>query len=118
MDEILINKTTTGDQNQPCVAAFQGTQVVVVWADHGTGNITGRLFGVNGVPSGSEFAVNFPGVPDTKRQRPTVIETGQGFAVSWIEQLPGGQPQVKLRTFDQDSLSGPESQSAALRSRR
>jgi len=110
MDEFLINKTTTGDQNQPGVAGFRGTQVVVVWADRGSGNITGRLFGVNGVPSGSEFAVNFPGVPDTKRQLPTVIETGQGFAVAWIEQLPGGQPQVKLRTFDQDSLSGPESQ--------
>ena len=110
MDEFLIKKTTTGDQSQPGVAGFRGTQVVVVWADRGTGNITGRLFGVNGVPSGSEFAVNFPGAPGTKRQLPTVIETGQGFAVSWIEQLPGGQPQVKLRTFDQDSLSGPESQ--------
>jgi hypothetical protein len=110
MDEILINKTTAGDQDQPDVAGFRGTQVVVVWADRGTGNITGRLFGVNGVASGNEFAVNFPGVPGTKRQLPTIIETSQGFVVAWIEQLPGGQPQVKLRTFDQDSLSGPESQ--------
>jgi len=110
MDEILINKTTTGDQEQPAVAGFRGTQVVVVWADRGAAEIKGRLFGVNGVPSSSEFAVNFPGVPGTKRQLPTVIETSQGFVVAWIEQLPGGQPQVKLRTFDQDSLSGPESQ--------
>ncbi|MEA2876249.1 MAG: hypothetical protein QOF14_1445 [Hyphomicrobiales bacterium] len=110
MDEVLINKTTTGDQDQPCVAGFRGTQVVVVWADRGTGNITGRLFGVNGVPSGNEFAVNFPGKPGTKRQLPAVVETGQGFAVAWFEQLPGGQPQVKLRPFDQDSLSGLESQ--------
>ncbi|MEA2871271.1 MAG: hypothetical protein QOH67_1247, partial [Hyphomicrobiales bacterium] len=102
MDEVLINKTTTGDQDQPCVAGFRGTQVVVVWADRGTADIKGRLFGVNGVASGNEFAVNFPGVPGTKRQLPTVIETGQGFAVAWIEQLPGGQPQVKLRPFDQD----------------
>lgn len=110
MDEILINKMMTGDQEQPGVAGFRGTQVVVVWADRGTQDIKGRLFGVNGVPSGSEFAVNFPGTPGTKRQLPAVIETKQGFAVAWIEQLPGGQPQVKLRTFDQDSLSGPESQ--------
>ncbi len=110
MDEILINKTTTGDQDQPGVAGFRGTQVVVVWADRASADIKGRLFGVNGVPSGSEFTVNFPQTPGTKRQLPTVIETGQGFAVAWIEQLPGGQPQVKLRPFDQDSLSGPESQ--------
>jgi len=110
MDEILINKTTTGDQEQPGVAGFRGTQVVVVWADRASADIKGRLFGVNGVPSGSEFTVNLPQKPGTKRQLPTVIETGQGFAVAWIEQLPGGQPQVKLRTFDQDSLSGPESQ--------
>jgi hypothetical protein len=110
MDEVLINKTTTGDQDQPGVAGFRGTQVVVVWADRSTSDIKGRLFGVNGVASGNEFAVNFPGVPGTKRQLPTVIETGQGFAVAWIEQLSGGRPQVKLRPFDQDSLSGPESQ--------
>jgi hypothetical protein len=110
MDEVLINKTTTGDQDQPGVAAFRGTQVVVVWADRGTGNIKGRLFGVNGVASGNEFSVNLPGTVGTKRQLPAVVETGQGFAVAWIEQASGGQPQVKLRTFDQDSLSGPESQ--------
>jgi hypothetical protein len=110
MDEILINKTTAGDQDQPGVAGFRGTQVVIVWVDRGTADIKGRLFGVNGVASSNEFAVNFPGVPGTKRQLPTVIETGQGFAVAWIEQVPGGQPQVKLRPFDQDSLSGLESQ--------
>jgi hypothetical protein len=110
MDEILINRNTTGDQHQPVVAGFRGTQFVVVWADHGTQNIKGRLFGTNGVPSDNEFVVNFPQKPGTKRQLPTVIETEQGFAVAWIEQLPGGKPQLKLRTFDQDSLSGPESQ--------
>ena len=110
MDEILINKNTTGDQDQPGVAGFRGTQFVTVWADRGTGDVKGRLFGVNGVPSGNEFIVNLPEEPGTKRQLPAVIETGQGFAVAWIETVPGGQPQVKLRTFDQDSLSGPESQ--------
>jgi len=110
MDEVLINKTTTGEQDQPGVAGFRGTQFIIVWTDHSTSNIMGRLFGVNGVPSDNEFLVNFPGTPGTKRQRSTVIETSQGFVVAWIEQLPGGQPQVKLRTFDQDTLSGPESQ--------
>ena len=109
VDEVLINKTTTGDQEQPGVAGFRGTQFVAVWADRGSGEIKGRLFGVNGVPSSPEFIVNFPGRSGTKRQLPKVIETNEGFAVAWIEQPPGGQPQVKLRTFDQDTLSGPES---------
>jgi hypothetical protein len=110
MDEILINTSTTGDQDQPGVAGFRGTQFVVVWADRGTQDIKGRLLGVNGVPSSGEFVVNFPQTPGTKRQLPTVIETGQGFAVAWIERLPGAKPQLKLRTFEEDSLSGPESQ--------
>jgi len=110
MDEFLINRTTTGDQEQPGVAGLQGTQFVTVWADRGTQDIKARLFGVNGASSSGEFNVNFPQSPGTKRQLPAVIETGNGFAVAWIETLPGARPQLKLRTFDADTLSGPESQ--------
>ena len=46
----------------------------------------------------------------TKRTLPAVIETDFGFAVAWIEQAPSAAPQLKLRTFDADSLSGQESQ--------
>jgi len=109
MDEFLVNQVTDGSQDQPSVAGFRGTQVVAVWEGNGT-DIKGGLFGVNGVATTPEFVVNFPGVPGTKRQRPKMIETAQGFAVAWIETLPGGQPQLKLRTFDADSLSGPEIQ--------
>ena len=110
MDEILINTNTAGDQDQPGVAGFRGTQFVAVWADRQTGNIKAQMLGVNGVKSDKEFAVNFPAAPGTKRQLPAVIETAQGFVVAWIEQLPGAPWQLKLRTFDQDSLSGPEIQ--------
>ncbi len=48
MDEFTINSTMSGDQDQPGVAGFRGTQFVVVWADHGSGNIKGQLLGVNG----------------------------------------------------------------------
>jgi hypothetical protein len=110
MDEILINKTTAGDQDQPGIAGFRGTQFAVVWTDHGTGNIKGQMLGVNAVPSDKEFNVNFPGKPGTKRQLPAIIETGQGLVAAWIEQVPGAPPQVKVRTLDADTLSGPESQ--------
>lgn len=110
MDEVLINTSTSGDQGQPAVAGFRGTQFVVVWEDRGSGNIRGQMLGVNGAKSGSEFLVNFPSEPGTRRQLPAVVECGLGFAVAWTEQAPGAQPQLKLRTFDQDTLSGPESQ--------
>ena len=110
MDEFLINTSTSGDQGQPAVAGFRGTQFVVVWEDRGSGNIRGQMFGVNGTKSGSEFLVNFPGEPGTRRQMPAIVECGLGFAVAWNEQASGAPPQLKLRTFDQDTLSGPESQ--------
>ncbi|TMI98933.1 MAG: hypothetical protein E6G97_24415 [Alphaproteobacteria bacterium] len=109
MDEFLVNQTTPGNQSQPSVAGFRGTQFVAVWEDHSGETIKGRLFGVNGAPSDNEFTVNFPAPPGTKRQMPKVIETDQGFVVAWIERPPSGPAQLKLRTFDQDSLSGPES---------
>ena len=110
MDEILINSTTTGNQDQPGIAALSGLQFAVVWADHGTGNIKGQMLGANAAPSDVEFTVNFPGTPGTKRQLPTIIATRFGLVAAWIEQLPGTAPQLKLRTLDQDTLSGPESQ--------
>jgi hypothetical protein len=110
MDEVLINKTTAGNQDQPGVAGLRGIQFAVVWADHDSGNIRGQMLGVNAAPSGNEFIVNFPQAPGTKRQLPAIIETGVGLVAAWIEQLPGAPAQLKLRTLDADTLSGPESQ--------
>lgn len=110
MDEILINTNMSGDQNQPSVTGFRGTQFVVVWADQATGDIKGQMLGVNGVQSSVEFAINFPAQPGTKRRLPAIVETGQGFVVAWVEQTAGAPSQLKVRTFDQDTLSGSESQ--------
>jgi hypothetical protein len=109
MDEILINTDKPGNQDQPGVAGLRGTQFAVVWADHGSGDIKGQVLGVNAVPS-DKFSVNFPGTPGTKRQLPAILETGVGLAAAWIEQAPGAPAQLKLRTFEADTLSGPESQ--------
>jgi hypothetical protein len=102
---------SSGHQGQPAVAGFRGTQFVVVCGKIAAAAISrGQMLGVNGAKTGSEFLVNFPGEPGTQRQLPAVVECGLGFAVAWTEQAPGAQPQLKLRTFDQDTLSGPESQ--------
>jgi hypothetical protein len=110
MDERLINTTTAGDQDQPGVAGLRGIQFAVVWTDHDSGNIKGQMLGVNAAPSDNEFTVNFPQAPGTKRQLPAILEANVGLVVAWIEQLPGASWQLKLRTFDADTLSGPESQ--------
>ena len=110
MDEIGINTTTAGDQDSTGVAALRGIQFAVVWVDHASGNIKGRMLGVNAVPSSGEFNVNLPGPPGTRRSVPRVIETAVGLAVAWTEQAPGVASQLKLRTLDADSLSGPEIQ--------
>lgn len=114
MDEFLINTTTAGDQTQPSVCGLQGTQFVVVWEDHSDDTIKGQLLGASGVKSSPEFLVNLPTPPGPRRLRPVVIEHGLGFAVAWNEQAPGSAAtapaQLKIRTFDVDTLSGPEIQ--------
>jgi hypothetical protein len=108
MDEILITPSTTA--GQPAVAGFRGTQFVAVWEDLGDGNIKGQMLSTAGTATGDAFVVNFPEQPTTRRRLPVVLETGAGFAVAWIQQAPGGPPQLKLRTYDADTLSGPETQ--------
>jgi hypothetical protein len=110
MDEILINTSTLGSQTQPALTGFRGTQFVAVWEDLNDGNIRGQMLSPDGTKTSNEFLVNVPDKPNTKRQRPAIVETPLGFAVAWNEQLPGGVPQLKLRAFDGDTLSGPEIQ--------
>ena len=110
MDEILVNTSIAGDQQASAIAGFRGTQYVVVWEDNGDAKIKGQMFAVNGNKTSSEFVVNLPGEPGTSRRLPAIVECGLGFAVAWIEKPRGAAAQVKLRTFDHDTLSGPEIQ--------
>ncbi|HEX8664511.1 MAG TPA: hypothetical protein VF744_10825 [Beijerinckiaceae bacterium] len=103
MDEFLIGPSP------PAVAGFRGTQFVAVWPD-ADGNVKGQMLSTEGKTAGPAFGVSFPGPPQTKRRLPVVAETAMGFVVAWNEQLPGGVFQLKLRTFDADTLSGPETQ--------
>ena len=61
MDEILINTSTVGNQEQPAIAAFRGTQFVAVWEDREDGNIKGQMLSPSGNKTSGEFVVNFPG---------------------------------------------------------
>jgi hypothetical protein len=110
MDEILVNTSIVGDQSASAIAGFRGTQFVVVWEDSGDRTIKGQMFGANGSKSSSEFVVNLPGEPNTSRKLPAIVECDLGFAVAWTEKPRGGAAHVKLRTFNEDTLTGPEIQ--------
>jgi hypothetical protein len=111
MDEIQVNFTTPGNQQQPTIAGFQGTQVIIAWEDRSDNTIKAQFLSVTGTQLIGELLVSSPGPAGTKRQMPALLETSSGFVVAWIEQAGGGgRPQLKLRRFDQDTLSGPEIQ--------
>src|SRR4051794_35388549 len=110
MDEILINTSTVGSQEQPGVAGFRGTQFVAVWEDREDGNIKGQMLSTGGDKTSGEFVGNFPGPPMTRRRMPAGIQNKSGFLGGWAEQGPRGGPPLKLRTLDQATLAGPEIQ--------
>ena len=112
MDEFLINRTTQGSQSLPSTTGFRGTQFVVVWTDFGDNTIKGQMLGLNGSKTSDEFLVNLPTPPGPRRRLPSIIEWSRGLAVAWIEQAPGstGPAHVKLRTLDEDTMSGDEIQ--------
>ena len=83
MDEILINTSTLGNQTQPAIAAFRGTQFVAVWEDLNDGNIRGQMLSPDGTKTSNEFLVNVPDKPNTKRQRPAIVE------LRWVSPSPG-----------------------------
>ena len=79
MDEILINTSTLGSQTQPAITGFRGTQFVAVWEDLNDGNIRGQMLSPDGTKTSNEFLVNVPDKPNTKRQRPAIVENSAGF---------------------------------------
>src|SRR5258708_9730114 len=114
MDEVSINKTTAGNQDQPGIAGLGGTQFAVVWADHDTGTIKGQMLGVNAAPSGNEFNVNFPGTPGTNRQLPAVIETCQRLVFARIRKLTVPPPPLNRPPLSSETPTVPDTTFTAV----
>ena len=79
MDEILINTSTLGSQTQPSITGFRGAQFVAVSEDLNGGNIRGQMLSPDGTKTSNEFLVNVPDKPNTKRQRPAIVDNSAGF---------------------------------------
>ncbi|MGR3321927.1 MAG: Ig-like domain-containing protein [Pseudooceanicola sp.] len=88
--EILVNETTSGNQDQPDVAGLTGGGWVTVWdgTDSSGGGVFGRVYDANGNP-GAEFQVN---LQDSSTQRlPAVAALSNGnFVVTWESTTSGG----------------------------
>ncbi|HCA85788.1 MAG TPA: hypothetical protein DEQ61_09985 [Streptomyces sp.] len=51
MSDIVINTSTTGNQERPTVADLFGTHYLVCWSDNNDGTIKGRAFRPTEPPS-------------------------------------------------------------------
>jgi hypothetical protein len=93
--EFPVNVYTTGQWDDPAVAAWPGGEFVVVWGGDDSysyhDGVFGQRFDVDGVASGGEFAVEAAVVDPT----PRVATRPGGFVVSF-----GGLYGIGARRFD------------------
>jgi hypothetical protein len=99
-DELPVNTTTTGEQDEPDVAMHHDASFVVVWTaldggDPDSTDIFGRDFDENAVPRESEFVVN----PESagRQDHPAVASEhgydgypGAGYFVAWEDEDSDG----------------------------
>lgn len=113
MDEILINSTTRGIQQDPAIDVVRGSSdmhFIVVWRDGSDFKIKGQAFFMNGNRSGGEFVIG-GGADNADVRLPVIAATASGFVVAWIQRgFPplGPRPHVMLRRFNRDggAISG------------
>jgi Ca2+-binding RTX toxin-like protein len=90
--EILVNTTTSGNQNAPAVVGLSGGRFLIAWTDQSAGSawdITAQLYNADGTPSGSEFLVS--GVFANNQTSVTLTELSDGrVAVGWHGPLGEG----------------------------
>ncbi len=90
-DHFVMTTTTTGNQNEPSVAALDNGGFVVTWTDasgsdgdaSGT-QIRAQVFDAAGAPDGTEFRVNEIVTGDQLQSTVTRLDGG-GFAVAWTD---------------------------------
>ncbi len=91
-DEILVNETRLGDQQDAAVAVNEDGVVLVAWLSEHPGQPTafGRLFDADGAPLGGEFRL---GQAEAGRENmPNAAALGDGFALAWGRTDDAGVP--------------------------
>ncbi len=111
--ERSLNTYTRGAQHWPEVAALRGGRHVVVWSSEeqdGSGfGVFARVFGADGVPSGTEFRVNTR-TPGNQWVASVATLSRGGFVVLWMDQDGDGDGYgVSGQSFDPNGTPvGPE----------
>ena len=105
--QIVVDSTSSGDQDNSAVAMDAAGNFVVVWEGNGPGDSSGifaQRFDSNGLKLGSEFRVN--SVTGGGQGDPSVAMNSSGqFAIVWDD---GGG--VHARTYEADGTGGSGSQ--------
>jgi hypothetical protein len=85
-NEVLVNQTTTGDQQAPAVACVPDGGYVVVWESRGQDGddfgIAARRFDATGAPRDSEQPVNLR-TAGRQRGAAACADAAGGFVVAW-----------------------------------
>lgn len=89
--EMLVNTTTSGDQQYPQIARLNDGGFVVVWQDNsGTGgdgsgySVRAQRYDTNGAKIGSEFLVNQNSAGDQYEPKVAGLASG-GFVIVWTD---------------------------------
>lgn len=98
--EFLVNTTTEGIQATPVTITLSNGDFVVIWEDYSSGDddLRGQIFTAAGARVGGEFLINTVQTSTQTHARATALADG-GFVVTW----------------DDDSLTGPDTNGSAIR---
>lgn len=83
-DELAVNTTTAGDQDDPAIASASDGRGVVAWESPDAGldeGVKARLFGTSG-PAGAEIDVN-TGTAGAQDSVDVAMDAGGDFVVAW-----------------------------------
>ncbi|WP_204114988.1 Ig-like domain-containing protein [Shimia biformata] len=111
--EVLVNTTTSNQQQQPNIAALDGGGYVITWESFDTDgtayNIYSQSFDINGNPVGAETLIDSPANPEYDTWSAVSGLAGGGYVVTWSNWVPGsGQWETYAQVVDAaGALDGP-----------
>ncbi|MFK7966563.1 MAG: LamG-like jellyroll fold domain-containing protein, partial [Burkholderiaceae bacterium] len=100
--EILVNETTSGDQNFPAVAVAPGGNFVVAWEDQSStsGDIYFRVFDADGSALTSETRAN-TSTSGVQENVSIAMDQWGNFVIAWEDQV-SGDTTIQHRRYNAD----------------
>jgi Ca2+-binding RTX toxin-like protein len=114
--DFLINSTTGGEQDHSTQTVLSDGRVLVTWMSSEAGDdgstsvdIRGRILGLDGTPTGSDFLIDPTAPGDQRYPTVTALPDGRAF-VAWQSPTPGNDgDDIRGRIINTDgSASAPD----------